>query len=106
MPGKVVASAIMVDSIGIAESPPCRDLSVLLMQADLAMYAAKQDGGGCWRIVGDTDGERHLNLRNNLGHGLSDCPSRHHIARALYTASHMLAVTHGVQHLLRVGEQP
>jgi diguanylate cyclase (GGDEF)-like protein len=37
-------------SIGIAECPPCRDLSVLLMQADLAMYVAKEAGGGCWRI--------------------------------------------------------
>jgi diguanylate cyclase (GGDEF)-like protein len=40
-------------SIGIAQCPPCHDLSVLLMQADLAMYAAKQAGGGCWRIFDD-----------------------------------------------------
>jgi diguanylate cyclase (GGDEF)-like protein len=48
--GKPLAYTV---SIGIAEAPPCRDLSVLLMQADLAMYGAKQAGGGCWRIVGD-----------------------------------------------------
>jgi diguanylate cyclase (GGDEF)-like protein len=40
-------------SIGIAECPPCADLSVLLMQADLAMYEVKRAGGGGWRIFGD-----------------------------------------------------
>jgi diguanylate cyclase (GGDEF)-like protein len=40
-------------SIGIAECPPGRDLSMLLMQADLAMYVAKQAGGDCWRIFTD-----------------------------------------------------
>jgi diguanylate cyclase (GGDEF)-like protein len=40
-------------SIGLAECPPCTDLSVLLMQADLAMHEAKQAGGGTWRIFGD-----------------------------------------------------
>jgi diguanylate cyclase len=39
-------------SIGIAECPPCHDLSVLLRQADLARYEAKQAGGGCWRKFG------------------------------------------------------
>jgi diguanylate cyclase (GGDEF)-like protein len=46
-------------SIGIAESPPCTDLSVLLMQANLAMTQAKRAGGGAWRIFGDAAaGER------------------------------------------------
>jgi diguanylate cyclase (GGDEF)-like protein len=40
-------------SVGIAESPPDDDLSTLLIHADLAMYEAKQGGGG-WRIYGDT----------------------------------------------------
>jgi diguanylate cyclase (GGDEF)-like protein len=43
-------------SIGIAECPPCGDLSVLLMHADLAMYEAKEAGGGGWRIFGDAAG--------------------------------------------------
>jgi diguanylate cyclase (GGDEF)-like protein len=43
-------------SVGIAEFPPDGDLSVLLMHADLAMYEAKQAGGGCWRIFGDGAG--------------------------------------------------
>jgi diguanylate cyclase (GGDEF)-like protein len=40
-------------SIGIAECPPGMDLPTLLMRADLAMYEAKQAGGGSWRIFGD-----------------------------------------------------
>ena len=43
-------------SIGIAESPPDGDLTTLLMHADLAMYEAKQAGGGSWRIFGDASG--------------------------------------------------
>jgi diguanylate cyclase (GGDEF)-like protein len=43
-------------SVGIAECPPDADLSLLLMHADLAMYEAKQAGGGCWRIFGDGAG--------------------------------------------------
>ena len=43
-------------SVGIAECPPDADLSLLLMHADLAMYEAKQSGGGAWRIFGDGDG--------------------------------------------------
>ena len=39
-------------SIGIAECPPDQDLTTLLMHADLAMYEAKQAGGGDWRIFG------------------------------------------------------
>ena len=38
-------------SIGIAECPPGGgDVPTLLMHADLAMYEAKQAGGGGWRI--------------------------------------------------------
>jgi predicted signal transduction protein with EAL and GGDEF domain len=40
-------------SIGIAEYPPGMDLPSLLMRADLAMYQAKQAGGGSWRVFGD-----------------------------------------------------
>jgi diguanylate cyclase (GGDEF)-like protein len=43
-------------SIGIAECPPHGDLTTLLMHADLAMYEAKQAGGGGWRIFGDAAG--------------------------------------------------
>jgi diguanylate cyclase (GGDEF)-like protein len=39
-------------SIGIAERPPGGDLPTLLMHADLAMYEAKQAGGGGWRVFG------------------------------------------------------
>jgi diguanylate cyclase (GGDEF)-like protein len=39
-------------SVGIAESAPENDLGLLLMHADVAMYEAKQAGGG-WRIYGD-----------------------------------------------------
>jgi hypothetical protein len=50
-----------------------------------------------------TDGESGLNLRNNVGHGLCDCPPRHHVALALHAVLHLLAITHGVIHL-REGE--
>jgi diguanylate cyclase (GGDEF)-like protein len=40
-------------SIGIAEAEADGDLNTLLMQADLAMYEAKQAGGSGWRIFGD-----------------------------------------------------
>jgi diguanylate cyclase len=40
-------------SVGIAECPPYEDLTALLIHADRAMYAAKQSGGGDWRIFGD-----------------------------------------------------
>jgi diguanylate cyclase (GGDEF)-like protein len=40
-------------SVGIAECPPYEDLTALLIHADRAMYAAKQAGGGDWRIFGD-----------------------------------------------------
>jgi diguanylate cyclase (GGDEF)-like protein len=43
-------------SIGIAECPPDGNLTTLLMHADLAMYEAKQAGGGGWRIFGDAAG--------------------------------------------------
>jgi diguanylate cyclase (GGDEF)-like protein len=43
-------------SIGIAECPSDGDLTTLLMHADLAMYEAKQAGGGGWRIFGDAAG--------------------------------------------------
>ena len=40
-------------SVGISECQPGAALAVLLMHADLAMYEAKQAGGGTWRIFGD-----------------------------------------------------
>jgi diguanylate cyclase len=43
-------------SIGIAESAPDGNLTTLLMHADLAMYEAKQAGGGGWRIFGAAAG--------------------------------------------------
>jgi diguanylate cyclase (GGDEF)-like protein len=43
-------------SIGIAECLPGRgDVPTLLMHADLAMYEAKQAGGGGWRIFRDAN---------------------------------------------------
>jgi diguanylate cyclase (GGDEF)-like protein len=48
-------------SIGIAECPPGMDLPTLLMQADLAMYEAKQAGGGRWRVFGDRAGAERAN---------------------------------------------
>jgi diguanylate cyclase (GGDEF)-like protein len=52
--GTPVASTV---SIGIAESPGCRDLPSLLARADLAMYGAKRAGGACWRIFEGTERE-------------------------------------------------
>jgi hypothetical protein len=52
-----------------------------------------------------TDGESGLNLRNNVGHGLCDCPPRHHVALALHAALQLLAITHGVIRLREAGEQ-
>jgi hypothetical protein len=43
-----------------------------------------------------TDGEYGLNLRNEVGHGLCDCPPRHHVALVLHAALFLLAVVHGV----------
>jgi hypothetical protein len=43
-----------------------------------------------------TDGERGLNLRNQVGHGLCDCPPRYHVALVLHAALFLLAVVHGV----------
>jgi diguanylate cyclase (GGDEF)-like protein len=51
--GEYIAYTI---SVGIAECPPNGDLPTLLMHADLAMYEAKQAGGGGWRIFGETRG--------------------------------------------------
>jgi hypothetical protein len=43
-----------------------------------------------------TDGEHGLNVRNDLCHGLIDCPPRHVVALVLQAALHLLAVAHGV----------
>ena len=43
-----------------------------------------------------TDGEHGLNVRNEIGHGLCDCPPRHHVALILHAALFLLAVVHGV----------
>jgi hypothetical protein len=43
-----------------------------------------------------TDGENGLNLRNEISHGLCDCPPRHHVALVLHAALFLLAVVHGV----------
>jgi diguanylate cyclase (GGDEF)-like protein len=51
--GKPVAYSA---SIGIAECPPDGDLTTLLIEADRAMYMAKQAGGGDWRVFGDPAG--------------------------------------------------
>jgi len=42
-----------------------------------------------------TDGVHGLNLRNDIGHGLIDCPPRNHVALALHAALFLLAVAHG-----------
>ena len=47
-------------SVGIAECPPFDDLTTLLIHADRAMYAAKQAGGGGWRIFGDAAGAEQI----------------------------------------------
>jgi len=49
--GEYIAYTI---SVGIAECPPDADLPTLLMHADLAMYEAKQAGGGGWCIFAET----------------------------------------------------
>lgn len=44
-----------------------------------------------------TDAEHGLNLRDEVGHGLCDCPPpRHHVALILHAAQFLLAVAHGV----------
>jgi hypothetical protein len=43
-----------------------------------------------------TDGERGLNVRNDVCHGLMDCPPRPVVALVLQAALHLLAVAHGV----------
>ena len=43
-----------------------------------------------------TDGQRGLNLRNDVSHGLRDCPPRPLIALVLHAALFLLAVAHGV----------
>jgi hypothetical protein len=43
-----------------------------------------------------TDGEHGLNVRNDLCHGLIDCPPRPVVALVLQAALHLLAVAHGV----------
>ena len=50
-------------SVGIAECPPYDDLTALLIHADRAMYAAKQAGGGGWRIFGDEAGPEQIRTR-------------------------------------------
>jgi diguanylate cyclase (GGDEF)-like protein len=51
-------------SVGIAECPPYEDLTALLIHADRAMYAAKQDGGGAWHIFGDNAaGDEEIAIR-------------------------------------------
>jgi hypothetical protein len=43
-----------------------------------------------------TDGEHGLNVRNDVCHGLIDCPPRPVVALVLQAALHLLAVAHGV----------
>ena len=52
-----------------------------------------------------TDGEHGLNLRNEVGHGLCDCPPRHHVALVLHAALFLLAVVHGVIALPQIGPE-
>lgn len=42
------------------------------------------------------DTERGLNLRNDIGHGLRDCPPRYQVALVLHAALFLLAVAHVV----------
>jgi hypothetical protein len=42
-----------------------------------------------------TDGEHGLNRRNNVSHGLCDCPPWHHVALVFHAALYLLAVAHG-----------
>ena len=51
-------------SVGIAECPPYDDLTTLLIHADRAMYAAKQAGGGGWRIFGGDAGAEQTGTRH------------------------------------------
>jgi diguanylate cyclase (GGDEF)-like protein len=46
-------------SIGIAECPADWDLPAVLMHADVAMYEAKQAGGGGWHVFRGTAGPDH-----------------------------------------------
>jgi diguanylate cyclase (GGDEF)-like protein len=50
-------------SVGIAECPPFDDLTTLLIHADRAMYAAKQAGGGGWRIFDEEAGPEEIRTR-------------------------------------------
>jgi hypothetical protein len=43
-----------------------------------------------------TDGQRGLNLRNEVSHGLGDCPPRPHVALVLHATIFLLAVAHEV----------
>ena len=72
-------------SIGIAECPPGGDLSVLLMHADLAMYEAKEAGGGGWRIFGDAAGPprppaRHARVAAGAA-GVNGAGARRHLGQ-------------------------
>lgn len=51
-----------------------------------------------------TDGEYGLNLRNDVGHGLSYCPPRAHLGLVLHAALALLAVAHGVMPTSRSGK--
>jgi len=52
-----------------------------------------------------TDGEHGLNLRNEVSHGLCDCPPRHYVALVLHAALSLLAVVHGVIALPQTGPE-
>jgi diguanylate cyclase (GGDEF)-like protein len=62
-------------SIGIAQCPPATDLSTLLMHADLAMYEAKQAGGGSWRVFGDDAEAERAGIRQAIGINAQELPS-------------------------------
>ncbi|MFD0635500.1 hypothetical protein ACFQ9X_32070 [Catenulispora yoronensis] len=53
-----------------------------------------------------TDGERGLNVRNDVCHGLVDCPPRPVVALVLQAALHLLAVAHGVIALSALAAAP